>query len=174
MSLNYRTGRTGLSLGAAEWRHFLAEALPLFGHRNWIVVADAAYPAQCAAGVETLSTGADHVEVVRALLAALEKYTHIRPVVLLDAELPHVPESAAPGIDAYRRTLAQTLGNVTTTSLQHEEIIARLDQAAQRFHVLVLKTDLTLPYTSVFFELECGYWSAEAERSMRGAMTRGQ
>ncbi len=52
----------------------------------------------------------------------------------------------------------------------HEQIIARLDQAAQVFRVLIIKTDLTIPYTTVFFELDCGYWSAEAEQRLRQAI----
>jgi hypothetical protein len=34
----------------------------------------------------------------------------------------------------------------------------------------VLKTNMTLPYTSVFIELDCGYWSPEAEARLRAAM----
>jgi hypothetical protein len=29
---------------------------------------------------------------------------------------------------------------------------------------------MTIPYTSVFFELDCGYWNAEAEQRLRQAM----
>jgi hypothetical protein len=29
---------------------------------------------------------------------------------------------------------------------------------------------MTIPYTSVFFELDCGYWNAEAEVRLRQAM----
>jgi hypothetical protein len=36
--------------------------------------------------------------------------------------------------------------------------------------VLLLKTDLTLPYTSVFIRLDCGYWSDEAEQQLRAAI----
>ena len=39
------------------WRATLDERLPLLGHRNWIVVADAAYPWQASAGIETIDTG---------------------------------------------------------------------------------------------------------------------
>ena len=56
------------------------------------------------------------------------------------------------------------------TPVLHEELIARLDKAAATFNVLVLKTTLTLPYTSVFVELECGYWSGDAEKRLREAM----
>jgi hypothetical protein len=36
--------------------------------------------------------------------------------------------------------------------------------------VLILKTDLTLPYTSVFIELDCGYWGPEKEQALRAMM----
>jgi len=35
--------------------------------------------------------------------------------------------------------------------MEHEQIISRLDEAGQTFRVLIIKTDMTLPYTSVFF-----------------------
>ena len=56
------------------------------------------------------------------------------------------------------------------TRLPHEQIIHKLDQAAEMFRVLILKTDGTIPYTSVFFELDCGYWNADAEQRLRQAM----
>jgi len=40
------------------------------------------------------------------------------------------------------------------------------------FNVLILKTDMTLPYTSVFIELECGYWSEAAEKKPRAAIKK--
>ena len=55
--------------------------------------------------------------------------------------------------------------------MPHEQIIAKLDQVSQVFRVLIIKTELTIPYTSVFFELGCGYWTGDAEQSMRKAMT---
>jgi hypothetical protein len=54
--------------------------------------------------------------------------------------------------------------------MPHEDIIKMLDKAAETFNVLILKTDLALPYTSVFFQLDCGYWSAEAEAKLREAI----
>jgi hypothetical protein len=35
----------------ADWKQQLKDLLPLFGHRNWIVVADSAYPAQSRSGI---------------------------------------------------------------------------------------------------------------------------
>jgi len=36
--------------------------------------------------------------------------------------------------------------------------------------VLIIKTELAIPYTSVFFELDCSYWAADAETKLRKAM----
>ena len=49
----------------------------------------------------------------------------------------------------------------------HEQIIARLDESARLFRILIIKTAMTIPYTSIFFELECGYSSAETEERLR-------
>lgn len=156
--------------GAPSWRDELDRRLPVLGHRNLIVVADAAYPQQQAGGITTLCTGAEHFEVLDAVLAAIDAAPHVAAEVWLDAELDAVPERLAPGIDAYRAALARTLGARPIERLPHLELIGKLDEAARRFTVLVLKTDLTLPYTSVFLELDCGYWDAAREQLLRAAL----
>ena len=152
------------------WRATLEKRLPRLGHRNWVVVADSAYPWQASAGIETIDTGSDHVAVVREVLEAVAGSRHVRPVVHLDAELPLVAEAHAPGVTAYREALGAALGGLATVSMPHEEIIARLDEAGRAFRILLLKTTLALPYTSVFVRLDCGYWSAEAEAALRAAI----
>jgi hypothetical protein len=156
----------------ADWRRRLDRELPLLGHRNWIVIADAAYPLQASPGITTLATGDEHLAVLKYVLAALDRSKHVRPVFHLDAEMPFVPEDDAPGISAYRQNLGSVLKEQKAHSLPHEQIIAGLDRSARTFRVLVIKTNLRLPYTSVFIELDCGYWSPEAEKRLRDAMNR--
>ena len=55
-------------------------------------------------------------------------------------------------------------------SVAHEILIDRLNEAGKSFHVLVLKTQMAIPYTSVFLQLDCRYWSAESEARLRKAM----
>lgn len=164
------TGQSTAAQPSLEWKELVAERVPAFGHRNWIVIADSAYPAQTGGGIETVATNADHLTVVKAVLDELANARHVRPVVYLDAELPHVPEADAMGVSKYRDKLAKLLGDRKPQALPHEQIIAKLDKAGETFKVLVLKTDLALPYTSVFLELDCGYWSPEAELRLREAM----
>jgi hypothetical protein len=153
-----------------DWRVRLQEELRLLGHRNWIAVVDSAYPLQTSAGIETINTDAEHLDVVKAVLGELANTRHVRPVIFTDAELKLVPESDANGVTAYREDLGKLLGKSSPQSLPHEEIISKLDDAGKTFHILVLKTRLTIPYTSVFIRLDCGYWSADAEKRLREKM----
>jgi len=153
-----------------EWERQLNLLLPLFGHRNWIVVADSAYPAQSRPGIETVVSGAGQIEVARKVLDAIAASKHVRANIYLDQELEFVEEQAAPGVSEYRTQLADLLKTANVTTMPHEQIIARLDQTAQVFRVLIIKTELTIPYTSIFFELDCGYWGAEARQRLRQAM----
>ena len=161
-----------VTIGCRGWQNKLTAELPLLGHRNWILIVDSAYPAQSRAGIETIATGADQIEVVKAVLKAVDDSKHVRAIVYLDAELKYVSRADAPGIEAYRKDLGALLGKRTVRSLPHEELIAKINEAAKTFRVLILKTNLTLPYTSVFLELDCGYWSSKSEQKLRQAIRR--
>jgi hypothetical protein len=159
---------------ADDWKHKLDSELPLLGHRNWIAVVDSAYPLQTSPGIKMVYTGAEQIEVVRRVLDAVGRAEHVQPIVYTDAELKYVPADVAKGIEEYRAELNAVLKGREVLSLPHEDIIAKLDEAGKTFRVLVLKTTLTLPYTSVFLELDCGYWGAEEEKKLRTAMNGGK
>lgn len=157
-------------MDAKTWEQELGQRLMLFGHRNWIVIADSAYPAQTAAGIETVVVPEEQLALVGRVLAAVKAAGHVRARVHVDAELPFVDEVDAPGVTAYRQKLKTVLQGANIEELAHEEIIRRLDRAAQLVQILILKTPLKIPYTSVFLELDCGYWGDEAEQKMRRAI----
>jgi hypothetical protein len=161
-----------MSLPTPSWKRHLARRLPALGHRNWIGIVDAAFPLQTAPGIEMIPTGTAHLTVLKEILDEVGRADHVRPRVLLDAELDHVSETHAPGIGLLRNKLAKLLGGQVVISLPHEEILKKLDTTGRLFHILLFKTTLTLPYTSVFLELDCGYWSDEAERDMRVSISR--
>lgn len=140
------------------------------GHRNWIVVVDSAYPLQSSSGVETIETSADQLAVLDYVLGAIKASRHVRPLAHLDAELRFVPENKAPGVEEYRKDLKSRLDGIPTDSVLHQKLIDQLNALGKDFHVLILKTNMTIPYTSVFLQLDCKYWSAESEAEMRAAM----
>ena len=145
----------------------LSDRLPRYGHRNWIVVADAAYPSQCGAGIETVVCGGELIDRLGDVLRAIGESGHLKPVVYTDRELGSVAESVAGGVDSFRSSLAKLVVGFECHALLHDQIIARLDEAARQFHVLILKTATKIPYTSVFLNLDCAYWSPEAEERLR-------
>ncbi len=152
---------------STSWQSELKNRLPVLGHRNFIVIADSAYPAQANPGITTLYTNQDHVSVIKKVLSSVESARHVNPVIYLDKELTDVPEADASGIGALRDQLDAVLNGKTIQRLPHMEIIKKLDKSAELFNVLILKTNGTLPYTSVFIELDCGYWNSAAEERLR-------
>ena len=154
-----------------DWKAKVAESLPLLGHRNWILVVDSAYPLQASPGVETIETNADQLEVVEYVLGAINSSIHVRPLIYMDAELPFVPDADAPGASAYRAKIAKVLHGYPIEAMQHDKVLANIDETSKQFHVLVLKTKMAIPYSSVFFRLDCKYWSADAEKRMREKMS---
>ena len=59
---------------------------PLYGHRNRIVIADSAYPAQTRDGIETIVAGTNRFEVLREVPARLDASKHIVPVIWTDED----------------------------------------------------------------------------------------
>jgi hypothetical protein len=154
----------------AAWRAKVAETLPLLGHRNWILIVDSAYPLQASPGIETVDTNTDQLEVVRYVLGAIGNSIHTRPDIFMDAELPFVSDQDAPGASHYRAEIGDLLRAYPVETVPHEKIIAKVDEASKLFHVLVLKTNMAIPYTSVFIRLNCKYWGDDAERRLRQRM----
>lgn len=158
---------------SSNWRAKLRQELPLLGHRNWILIVDAAYPLQISPGIETIETGADQLAVTQGVLATLNHTIHVRPVVYLDAELPYVSVEDYAGVTAYRDGLKKALKPYPVQTLLHAEILDKLNEAGKTYKILVLKTTMTVPYTSVFLQLDCKYLSEEGERKLRQAMKAG-
>jgi hypothetical protein len=101
------------------------------------------------------------------VLNCIEDEHHVKPIVYTDKELLYMRDDLSKGVDAFKASLAQTLAKQKIEVIPHDEIFVKLDEASKLFNVLVLKTDCLMPYTSVFMELDCGYWSAEREKILR-------
>lgn len=156
-----------------SWEEEVRQLLPAFGHRNWIVVADSAYPAQVGGGFQILLTRTDHLEVVRKVLQMVDE-ARIRPRLWMDREFGFLEDDLAPGIGEFRRSLEELLKGRRIEHSSHVELLRVLEEAGRSYRVLVLKTTATLPYVSVFMELDCGYWTAEKEKQLRQRMVVGK
>ncbi len=168
-----------LAIGAAfaqkseDWRALLRRELPVMGHRNWLVVADSAYPEQVSPGVITIYTGQDHLTTIKEVLKIVAGLKHVSPDIYLDKELASLDNSLVPGIDSFKKSLNQILGGRPVAHMLHEKLISKLDESGKTFRVIILKTTYTLPYTSVFMWLDCKYWGPAKEAKLRAKMAAG-
>lgn len=154
----------------SNWKDILKDRLLLYGHRNWLVIADSAYPAQSRQAIETIVADEEQITVLEETLAILDGCKHIEPNIYTDRELNFIGDNDAPGISSYREKLGALLKRHEVRTLPHEEIISTLDRVGEKFRVLLIKTNMRIPYTSVFLELECGYWNADAEKRLQISM----
>ena len=156
------------------WKNKFNETLSLFGHRNWIVVADKAYPQQIGQGVITIDTNEELDKVLDYVLAAVKDAPHVQPLVYTDLELKYMDDNIMPGAEKMRETIYQIIGKYVEGDLKclhhNKELFPKFDAVSKQFSILVIKTNCTIPYSSVFLELDCGYWSAEKEQMLRGKM----
>jgi len=155
---------------STDWKSLLNEEIALLGHRNWVVVADAAYPLQSHPAIRTILSDDNHLTTVSKVFRILNTQPHVEPIVYLDLESDYLTDAEVGGIEAYIADLDGLFGDAVTAKALHEDIIQKLDRAAGLYSVLVIKTGYTLPYTSVFFELDCAYWGAEEEQQLREKM----
>lgn len=153
-----------------SYREELAEVLPLLGHRNWILVVDKAYPLQSSEGIQYINSGEDLILALKNVLGLLSEASHVKPIVYLDKELSCMDDTLSPGCDQLKAELAQLTQGWDVHQILHDEVFAKLDAASKLFNVVVIKTESLIPYTSVFIELDCGYWSSDREQALRSRL----
>jgi L-fucose mutarotase/ribose pyranase (RbsD/FucU family) len=155
-----------------DWKGSVNQQVNQLGYRNWIVVSEASFPAHSRQGIRQVTADAEVPEVVDYVLHSLEQTQHVRPQIYLTREMRSVENDFAPGIDSMRDRIRDSLHGHEPTELDQQSLITLLESANQSYDVLVIRTPTALPYTSVFLELQPGYWDAESEDRLRERMTR--
>lgn len=155
------------------WQETFEQDLNLLGHRNWILVADKAFPEQSSAGMKYIYVDQELLPTLQYVLERVESSTHVSPVIYRDKELSYLTEDQVPGISAFRSGSEKILDGRQVSAMLHDEVFGMLDESSSLFRVLVIKTNGTLPYTSVFIRLDCAYWNPEQEGALREKMSGG-
>jgi D-ribose pyranose/furanose isomerase RbsD len=154
----------------SNWKQQFDEKLPLLGHRNWILIVDKAFPEQNAPGMEYIYANDDLLPVLKLVLGQVNQSTHVKPIIYRDKELGFIKEEQAKGVTQFIQDSKALFGTQSVQTLLHDEVFKKLDAESKLFKVLVIKTNETIPYTSVFLQLDCGYWNADKESQLRTAM----
>lgn len=162
--------RTSPPAGTTSWKEEFEKELHLLGHRNWILVVDKAFPEQSAPGMKYLFVEQDLPPTLEYVLREVESSTHVTPVIYRDRELSFITEDHVTGITRFKQDIDRILEGKEVNTLLHDEVFTMLDESSSLFRVLVIKTSCSLPYTSVFIELDCAYWDSGDERALRERM----
>jgi hypothetical protein len=110
------------------------------------------------------------LDVLKYTLSRIEENNHIKPVIYKDKELDFINEDLVPGVDSYRSSLAKVIGQSDVQVLLHDSVFIKVDEASKLFKTLVIKSNQVIPYSSVFIQLDCDYWSAKKETQLRKLM----
>jgi hypothetical protein len=171
-------GAALLSLGCAGmqngsgWKAAVDRQAGQLGYRNWIVIAEASFPAHSRPGIRQVTASVDVPEAVDYVLNVLERTESLRPHVYLTRELRSLENDFAPGIDDLRKRLQSSLHGHEPTELDQQSLLTLLEDANRSFDVLVIRTNTALPYSSVFLELQPGYWDVDSETRLRERIER--
>jgi len=158
---------TAPSPATSHWQTTFQQRLPVYGHRNWIIVSDAAFPAYSQSGIETIVANQDLPSVLDYVAKAISSSPHVRATAFLDQELKFLEEKDYPGVTHLREEITSAFGKTKPISIPHSEILSKIDDAGKTFRVLFIKTNATIPYTSVYMRLDCGYMTDEVEKKIR-------
>lgn len=162
------------SLGSqsTEWEKNLHNEVLKLGNFNWIIIAEPAFPSFNKQGLTTIVANASSPEVLLQVIETIEKSGHVQPNVYISRENIALEETEAPGINTYRTIRDKILNGREARALPHNALELLLMDAKKKHRVLVIKSNTLLPYSSIFLELESGYWDGEAETSLRKRMKR--
>lgn len=148
------------------WQTVLQEKLPLLGHRNWIVITDMAYPLQTREGITTLYANEPYTKVLSTVKKMVDSSSHVYAHIYQDKELSFLEESLCPGINNLKTEMGNVLPSSEIISIRHDNLITHLDSISNLFEIVIIKTELTKPYTSTFFELDCKYWDSNKQTAL--------
>lgn len=152
------------------WKDKFKEILPLLGHRNWVLIVDKAFPLQSGAGMIYMDSQSGITEVLSEVLGAIKASTHVKSIVYTDKELQFLSQ-----IDDKEAAMVASIENALqgyeVKSMLHDDVFGKIDAASQLFKTVVIKTESDIAYSSVFIELDCGYWSEEKEMKLRKLMS---
>ncbi|MBT7957912.1 MAG: hypothetical protein HN759_01140 [Akkermansiaceae bacterium] len=166
------SGCFGNSDISRPWKKTIRSELTYLGARNWVVVAEAAFPVQSRRGIRVIYIDAEIPDLVDGIEQVIEEKHHVKPRIYVTAEISKVEYDYAPGVKYYRKELESALHGREALALNNNMLMRMLRDTSKTYRLLIIKSRTALPYSSVFMELGSGYWDEESESHLRDMMEK--
>jgi hypothetical protein len=122
-----------------SWEAAVNRQAGQLGYRNWIVIAEASFPAHNRPGIRQVNASVEVPEALDYVLRALEQTESVRAQVYVARELRSVENDFAPGIDELRKRLNVAFHGHETTELDQQSLLTLMEDANRSFDVLVIR-----------------------------------
>ena len=155
-----------------SWLSNVDQEVHKLGSFNWVIVADPSFPALSRSGIVTVTTPVSTPEALHGVLQSIDSHSHVRPRIHLTREASALVEDETPGINQFIAARDHVIDSRETITLTNNALNLLITDARKNYRILVIKTTTNLPYTSIFMELESGYWDGESETALRKRMNR--
>ncbi len=160
----------GTGPASKPWSGTIKRELGALGARNWVVIAESAFPIHSRRGLRVIQIDEEIPEIIEVVEQIIDQKQHVKPRVYVTSEVSNVSYGYAPGIENYRTKLKEALNGRKTVQLENAMLMNMMKNTEKTYRVLVIKTRTALPYSSVFMELGSGYWDSESESALRAKM----
>lgn len=154
----------------SPWVKSLQSEVAALGAKNWIVVSERAYPTPKQSGVHVLVADAPMPEVLGEVFDAIESEGHIWPKIYTLREFEHLQEDYAPGVGMVRKARNVVLGERKSQEISKTVAERMFNNSMKDYRVLLIKSNSAYPYSSIFMELDSGYWNGNSEEALRKVM----
>jgi len=148
-------------------KQIIQSEISQLGAHNWIIIAEAAYPIPSEAQSKVIYLDASIIEVTQLVLESIDQHGHITPRIQISRESEIVSEKIDPTIASFKQQINETLLTRNYQELPQELIDLSILESQKKYRHLILKTNSTYPYCSLFLELESGYWDGQSESILR-------
>ena len=152
------------------WAGIVEREVDALGIQNWIIVAESSSPVVSGLGVRTLVLDGEIPQIVDCIVNLLAKSETVTPSFNTALELSFVSNDRVPGIDYLREQHNEALHEHQVRQMDNRSLTLLAHSDASKYAIMVLKSKTALPSSSVFIELDSGYWDRESEDRLRQEM----
>lgn len=148
----------------------LKQELVKLGAKNWILVTDSAYGIPENANANLIISDATLDKTLEQVLEQIDSLGHVWPRIYTLREFEFLDPSHAPGVTKLKISRKIAMGERANQIVSSNTASLLLKDVIKEHKILIVKSNSAFPYSSVYLELDSGYWNSRSEAELRVKM----